>query len=148
MSQTTRDRICLVTGATSGIGRATAQALAAMGSTTVLVTRDPAKDETIANEIRRTTGNDRVEVQIADLSSQASIRTLAGAFERTHDRLDVLVNCAGAFFRSRRTTIDGIEMTFALNHLAYFLATTLLLDRLGRSLWEVSEQLTRGTTRR
>ena len=133
MSQTTQDRICLVTGATSGIGRATAQALAATGSTTVLVARDPAKGETIANEIRRATGNDHVEVRIADLSSQASIRTLAGAFERTHDRLDVLVNCAGAFFRTRRTTVDGIEMTFALNHLAYFLVTTLLLDRLRRS---------------
>jgi NAD(P)-dependent dehydrogenase (short-subunit alcohol dehydrogenase family) len=133
VSQTTQDRICLVTGATSGIGKATAQALAAMGSTTVLVARDPAKGETTANEIRRATSNDRVEVRIADLSSQASIRTLVGAFERTHDRLDVLVNCAGAFFRTRRTTIDGIEMTFALNHLAYFLVTTLLLDRLRSS---------------
>ena len=129
----TQDRICLVTGATSGIGKATAQALAAMGSTTVLVARDPAKGETAANEIRRATGNDRVEVRIADLSSQASIRTLAGAFERTHDRLDVLVNCAGAFFRTRRLTIDGIEMTFELNHLAYFLVTNLFLDRLRRS---------------
>jgi len=133
VSQTTQDRICLVTGATSGIGKATAQTLAAMGSTTVLVARDPAKGETTANEIRRATGNDRVEVSIADLSSQASIRTLAGAFERSHDRLDVLVNCAGTFFRTRRTTIDGIEMTFALNHLAYFLVTNLLLDRLTRS---------------
>jgi retinol dehydrogenase 14 len=133
VTQTTHDRICLVTGATSGIGRATAQALAAMGSTTVLVARDPAKGETTANEIRRATSNDRVEVRTADLSSQASIREMAGAFERAHDRLDVLVNCAGAFFRTRRTTIDGIEMTFALNHLAYFLVTTLLLDRLRRS---------------
>jgi NAD(P)-dependent dehydrogenase (short-subunit alcohol dehydrogenase family) len=133
VSQTTQDRICLVTGATSGIGKATAQALAAMGSTTVLVARDPAKGETTANEIRRATNNDRVEVRIADLSSQASIRTLAGAVGQSHDRLDVLVNCAGAFFRTRRTTVDGIEMTFALNHLAYFLVTTLLLDRLRSS---------------
>jgi NAD(P)-dependent dehydrogenase (short-subunit alcohol dehydrogenase family) len=133
MTLTTQDRVCLVTGATSGIGRATAQALAAMGSTTVLVARNPAKGATAVSEIRRATGNDRVEVQIADLASQASIRTLAGAFERTHDQLDVLINCVGAFFRTRRTTIDGIEMTFALNHLAYFLVTTLLLGPLRRS---------------
>lgn len=127
------DRICLITGATSGIGRATAQALAEMGATTVLVARDPSRGEAILEGIRRATGNDRIEVLIADLSSQASIREMAGAFRREHDRLDVLVNCAGAFFRERRVTVDGLEMTFALNHLAYFLLTDLLLDPLRRS---------------
>jgi NAD(P)-dependent dehydrogenase (short-subunit alcohol dehydrogenase family) len=127
------DRICLITGATSGIGRATAHALAEIGATTVLVARDPPRGEATAEEIRRATGNDRIEVLIADLSSQASIRELAGAFRREHDRLDVLVNCAGAFFRERRVTVDGLEMMFALNHLAYFLLTNLLLDLLRRS---------------
>jgi NAD(P)-dependent dehydrogenase (short-subunit alcohol dehydrogenase family) len=127
------DRVCLVTGATSGIGKATAQALAAIGATTVLVARDGARGEATVKEIRRTTGSDRVEVLVADLSSQDSIRELAKAFRRDRDRLDVLVNCAGAFFRRRRVTVDGLEMTFALNHLAYFLLTNQLLDVLRRS---------------
>lgn len=127
------DRVSLVTGATSGIGKATAQALVAMGAPTVLVARDAARGEATVEEIRRTTGSDQVEVLVADLSSQDSIRELAEAFRRDHDRLDVLVNCAGAFFRERRVTVDGLEMTFALNHLAYFLLTNQLLDLLRRS---------------
>lgn len=133
MSQLASDRICLVTGGTSGIGKATAHALASMGATTVMVARDRAKGEAAAQEVRRATANDRVEVLVADLSSQTSIRTLADAFRAEHDRLDVLVNCAGAFFRERRVTADGLEMTFAVNHLAYFLLTNLLIDCLRRS---------------
>jgi NAD(P)-dependent dehydrogenase (short-subunit alcohol dehydrogenase family) len=121
---------CLVTGGTSGIGRATVHALAAMGARTVLVGRDTEKGEATADEVRRATGNNLVEVLVADLSSQAAIRALADAYRRGHDNLDVLVNCAGAFFRERRVTVDGLEMTFALNHLAYFLLTNLLLDSL------------------
>lgn len=123
---------CLVTGATSGIGEATVRALAAIGATTMLVARDRAKGEATAEEIRRATGNDRIGVLFADLSSQASIRDLVAAFARDHDRLDVLVNCASAFFRKRQVTVDGLEMTFALNHLAYFLLTNLLLEQLRR----------------
>jgi NAD(P)-dependent dehydrogenase (short-subunit alcohol dehydrogenase family) len=126
-------RICLVTGGTSGIGRATARTLAASGSTVKIVARDPARGQATVNDIRRATGNDTVDVLVADLSSQASIRALADTFRREHDRLDALVNCAGAFFRERRLTLDGLEMTFALNHLAYFLLTNLLLDLLRRS---------------
>jgi NAD(P)-dependent dehydrogenase (short-subunit alcohol dehydrogenase family) len=125
-----RGRVCLVTGATSGIGKATAHALAAKGASLVLVGRDPQKGEATVQEIRKATANEEVELLRADLSSQASIRELADHFLAEHDRLHVLVNCAGAFFRDRRVTIDGLEMTFALNHLAYLLLTTLLLDLL------------------
>ncbi len=123
-----RGRVCLVTGATSGIGRAAARALAGMGACVVLVGRDPAKTEAAAAEMRGATGSECIEASIADLSAQTSIRALADRFLAEHDRLDVLVNCAGAFFRDRRTTVDGLETTFALNHLAYFLLTTLMLD--------------------
>jgi retinol dehydrogenase 14 len=125
-----RGRVCLVTGATSGIGKATAHALAAKGASVVLVGRDPQKGEATVREIREVTANEEVELLRADLSSQASIREMADNFLAEHDRLHVLVNCAGAFFRDRVVTIDGLEMTFALNHLAYFLLTTLLLDLL------------------
>lgn len=130
MNDRAADRLCLITGATSGIGRATAQQLAADGATTVLVARDATKGEVTAREITEATGNDRLQVLGADLSSQASIRALVEAYRGDHDRLDVLINCAGAFFRTRHMTADGLEMTFALNYLAYFLLTNLLLDQL------------------
>jgi NAD(P)-dependent dehydrogenase (short-subunit alcohol dehydrogenase family) len=122
--------VCLVTGATSGIGKATAHALATKGASVVIVGRDPQKGEATVQEIREATANEDVQLLRADLSSQDSIRELADRFLAEHDRLHVLVNSAGAFFRDRRVTIDGLEMTFALNHLAYFLLTTLLLDLL------------------
>jgi NAD(P)-dependent dehydrogenase (short-subunit alcohol dehydrogenase family) len=128
-----RGRVCLVTGATSGIGKATAHALAALGATVVLVGRDPQKGEATVQKIREDTRNEEVELLSADLSSQTSIRRLSDHVLAEHDRLQVLVNCAGAFFRDRRVTIDGLEMTFALNHLAYFMLTTLLLDLLQES---------------
>ena len=133
MNDRAADRLCLITGATSGIGRATAQQLAADGATTVLVARDATKGEATAREITEATGNDRLQVLVADLSSQASIRALAEAFRGDHDRLDVLINCAGVFLRKRHMTVDGLEKTFALNYLAYFLLTNLLLDQLRRS---------------
>jgi NAD(P)-dependent dehydrogenase (short-subunit alcohol dehydrogenase family) len=133
MNDRAADRICLITGATAGIGRATAHQLAANGATTVLVARDAANGEATALEINEATGNDRLQVLVADLSSQASVRALVEAFRSEHDRLDVLVNCAGGFFRRRNVTADGLEMTFALNYLASFLLTNLLLDELRRS---------------
>ena len=126
-------KVCLVTGATSGIGRVTARELAQMGATVVAVGRNRQKgDETIA-EIKRRASSDKVEFMQADLSSQESIRGLAEAFTDKYDQLHVLVNNAGGVFSKRETTVDGLEMTFALDHLAYFLLTDLLLPVLEQS---------------
>jgi len=126
-------RTCLVTGATSGIGKATATGLARLGADLVLVARDPAKGQATVAEIQAATGNPRVEVLLADLSSQASVRRAAEEYQRGHDRLHVLVNNAGGYWATRHVTVDGLELTFALNHLAYFLLTNLLLDLLQAS---------------
>jgi NAD(P)-dependent dehydrogenase (short-subunit alcohol dehydrogenase family) len=125
-------KVCLVTGATSGLGAATARALAQKGLSVVVVGRNRDRCEQVAAEIAQTTGNE-VEWLLADLSVQSQIRRLADEFTVRHDRLDVLVNNAGAIFLQRRMSADGIEMTLAVNHLAYFMLTCLLLDRLKAS---------------
>lgn len=127
------NRICLVTGATSGIGAATALGLAGLGATVVIVGRHAGKCAREVREIRRKTGNAAIGALVADLSSQEDIRRVAREFEERYERLDVLVNNAGGYFRERQVSVDGLEMTFALNHLAYFLLTNLLLDRLRAS---------------
>ena len=119
----------MVTGGTSGIGKATAMALAAMGADVVVVGRDRERGERAAAEIRAQTGG-RVDLALADLSSQAEVRALAEEFKRRYDRLDVLVNNAGLVQSTRTETADGLESTFAINHLAPFLLTNLLLDML------------------
>lgn len=121
-------KTCLVTGATAGIGKVTAAALARRGATVVLIGRNPEKCERTARQIGEDTGRANVEFLVGDLSSQADVRRLARQFQERHRRLDVLVNNAGAFFPERRESLDGIEMTWALNHLAYFLLTSLLLE--------------------
>jgi retinol dehydrogenase-14 len=126
-------RTCLVTGGTSGIGKAIAAGLARLGGEVVLVARDPARGEAAVAELREATGNPRVELLLVDLASQASIRQGAEAYRRGHDRLDVLVNNAGGYWATRHVTPDGLEWTFAVNHLAYFLLTSLLLDLLRSS---------------
>jgi NAD(P)-dependent dehydrogenase (short-subunit alcohol dehydrogenase family) len=126
-------RTCLVTGATAGIGAVTARELARRGAQVVIVGRSPERCAATAEAIRQETGNPAVEFLVADLSSQAAIRRLARAFRERHRRLHVLVNNAGALFAQRRESVDGIEMTLALNHLAYFLLTNLLLDVLKAS---------------
>ena len=126
-------KVCIVTGANSGIGKVTAQALADRGASVVMVCRDRARGEAALNEIISGSKNDSVELMLCDLSSQKSIRELAGRFKRTHDRIDVLVNNAGVYLRNRSLTEDGIETTFAVNHIAYFLLTDLLLDQIKRS---------------
>ncbi|MBN1284573.1 MAG: SDR family oxidoreductase [Anaerolineae bacterium] len=121
-------QICMVTGATDGIGKATAHALAAQRMMVVLVGRNPQKGAATVEHIAADTGNPNVDFLLADLSSQADIRALAAAFVEKYQRLDVLINNAGGLFAARRESVDGIEMTFALNHLSYFLLTNLLLD--------------------
>jgi len=132
-SKSMSGKTVLVTGATAGIGEVAARELARKGAKVVLVGRSPARCEATAAMIRRETGNPNVEFLVGDLSSQADVRKVAREFLDRHDRLDVLLNNAGAFFSKRETSADGIEMTFALNHLAYFLLTNLLLDTLKRS---------------
>jgi NAD(P)-dependent dehydrogenase (short-subunit alcohol dehydrogenase family) len=123
----------LITGATNGIGQAAAQAIASQGGRLVIVGRNAAKTEAVAAELRQASGNPAVDFLVADLSSLAQVRRLAAEFTARYDRLDALVNNAGAFFMRRQETVDGLEMTFALNHLSYFLLTTLLLDTLRTS---------------
>ena len=126
-------KVCIVTGANSGIGRITALELARQGAEVVMVCRDRARGEAAMAEIKQATGNDRLELMLCDLSSQADIHRFADEFKATHPRLDVLVNNAGVYMRKRATTVDGLETTFAVNHLGYFLLTNLLLDLLKRS---------------
>jgi NAD(P)-dependent dehydrogenase (short-subunit alcohol dehydrogenase family) len=126
-------KTCVITGATSGIGLATATSLARLGARVILVGRNPARCESARTEISRETGNDNVEALVADLSSQAEVRRLADELRSRVPRMDVLINNAGAMFVERRESVDGIEKTWALNHLAYFLLTNLLLDRLTAS---------------
>ena len=123
-------KICLVTGATSGIGAATALALAKRGATVIVVGRDLQKCAARVEAIRHLTGNPSVEHMVADLSVQGEIHQLVQRFRGRYRRLDVLVNNAGARFLSRALSADGYEMTFALNHLGYFMLTNLLLKEL------------------
>ena len=125
-----KDKVVLLTGATEGIGKAASRAFASMGATLVLVGRNESKTQTWQAKLQNSTGNDRVETIIADLSTRAGVRSAADAFLARHDRLDVLANNAGGVFLEYAETVDGIEQTFALNHLSYFLLTHLLRPRL------------------
>jgi NAD(P)-dependent dehydrogenase (short-subunit alcohol dehydrogenase family) len=127
------DKICLVTGATNGIGKVTARELAKMGATVVVAGRSREKTESIVAELRAAAGHDRVIPMLADLSLLSGCATLAAQFRAKFDRLDILVNNAGGIFNQRQLTSEGLEMTFALNHMSYFAVTTLLLDLLKRS---------------
>jgi NAD(P)-dependent dehydrogenase (short-subunit alcohol dehydrogenase family) len=130
---TMQGKICLITGANSGIGYEAALALAKMGAQIVMVCRSRAKGEAAQATIKAESGNQAVDLLIADLSVQQSIRDLAAAFNAKYNRLDVLVNNAGVIIGKREVSADGYEMTFAVNHLAYFLLTELLLDTLKAS---------------
>ncbi len=121
-------KVCMVTGANSGIGKATALGLARMGARVVMVCRDTVKGEEALGDIASKSGNEDVELMIADLGSQASIRKLVENFKQKHNRLDVLINNAVIVPGKRTLTEDGIEAQFGVNHLGSFLLTNLLLD--------------------
>ena len=123
-------RTAIVTGGASGIGAAVARGLAAVGMRVVIACRDEERGETARAAVVAATGNEDVELLIVDLASQASIRDAARRFRETHDRLDVLVNNAGTVPDARKETVDGIELTFATNVLAYHLLTEELLPLL------------------
>lgn len=126
-------KICMVTGASSGLGQATALELAKRGATVIMVCRSARRGEAARAAIRAQSDNSNVDLLVTDLSSQQAIRQMVEDFRSRYTRLDVLINNAGAMFMWRRLSIDGIERTWALNHLAPFLLTHLLLDRLEAS---------------
>jgi NAD(P)-dependent dehydrogenase (short-subunit alcohol dehydrogenase family) len=123
----------LVTGGTGGIGKATATGLAAMGARVGITGRDLVRSRAAATDIATATGNPAVDAFAADMSSQAEVRRLADEVLAAYPRLDVLVNNVGGFWGTRHVTADGLEHTFAVNHLAPFLLTHLVLDRLKAS---------------
>src|SRR5579859_7029379 len=122
----------LITGANQGIGKASALALGTMGAKLVLVSRNAEKGATAVKDLEAR-GVRGATLHVGDMGSQADIRRLAQEVRAKHERLDVLLNNAGVFVPTRRSTVDGIEETFAVNHLGYFLFTKLLLDVLKAS---------------
>lgn len=127
-------KICLITGANSGIGKATALGLARMGAIVVLVCRDESRGKAAMTEIKAESRNEAVDLILADLSSQASISQLVADFNGRYQQLHVLIDNAGVAKAKRTLTVDSIETTFAVNHLAPFLLTNLLLDVLKASV--------------
>ena len=128
-----KNRIVLVTGSTDGIGKETARQLAALGATVLVHGRNATRCEATRDEIHQATGNSRVDYFVADLSSQKQVRQLAAEISARYDRLHVLINNAGVILLNRQMTEDGLETSFAVNHLAPFLLTHLLLDLLKKS---------------
>ncbi len=128
-----KDKICLVTGANSGLGKVTAKALAAGGATVIMVCRSRDKGRAARDEIVSETRNENVDLMIADFSVLNQIRRLAAEVRAKYPRLHVLVNNAGAYNGKRTLTADGYETTFAVNHLGYFLLTAELLELLKSS---------------
>lgn len=126
-------KVVMVTGANAGIGKETALSLARMGATVVLVCRSRSKGEAAQADIQTASNNPHVDLILADFASLAAVRRAAETFLARYDRLDVLVNNAGLYLGKRLLSADGYEMTFAVNHLAPFLLTNLLLDTLKAS---------------
>lgn len=125
-----QNKLCLVTGANSGIGKATVMKLVELGAYVVMVCRDEEKAEKAKEDIITKTGSSGVEIMLADLAYQYEIREVADHFKSKYDQLDVLINNAGTLVSKREETIEGIEKTFAVNHLAPFLLTNLLTQHL------------------
>jgi len=130
MTSTMAGKTVLITGGTGGIGRAAAVALAAMGARVGITGRDRTRAEAAASAIARATGSNAVDIFVGDLSSQAEVRRIAAEVLAAYPRLDVLINNVGGFWAHRHLTADGLERTFALDHLAPFLLTNLLLESL------------------
>jgi NAD(P)-dependent dehydrogenase (short-subunit alcohol dehydrogenase family) len=127
------NKVCMVTGANSGIGKETARRLAELGATTIMVCRNREKGRKSLMEIRETSGNPKVELLLADFASLDSVRSMTIEFQKAHDSLHVLVNNAGLVRLTRSVTVDGLETTFQVNYLSHFLLTRLLLDLLMRN---------------
>ncbi len=127
------DKICLVTGGNSGIGKSVALGLAKMGATVVVVSRNREKGQTAVTDIIAKSANKNVELIQADMSSQNSIHKMVDEFKARHEKLHLLINNAGVYLTRRSETEDGLESTFAINHLGPFLLTSLLLDILKAS---------------
>jgi len=133
MANIMEGKVCLITGATSGIGKETALALARMGATVVFTARNPEKGRTTRDQIIASSRNETVDALECDLSSLSSVRDFCTIFQARHTRLHVLVNNAGTWEKERKVSKDGIENTFVVNHLAPFLMTNLLIDTLKNS---------------
>ena len=123
-----KGRVCMVTGANSGIGFVTAREIANKGATVILVCRDKGKGAIALEEIKKATGNQNTELMIADLASLDSVRKLANDFSADHQNLHILINNAGLIIGKRSVTMDGFETTFEVNYLSHFLLTNLLLS--------------------
>jgi NAD(P)-dependent dehydrogenase (short-subunit alcohol dehydrogenase family) len=121
---------CMVTGASSGIGREIALGLARLGARVIMVCRDPWRGKAALEYVQQGSGNQSAELMLADLSSQGSVRELAKDYRSGHDRLHILVNNAGIIMGKRELSVDGIEMTLAVNYLACFMLSNLLVDLL------------------
>lgn len=126
-------KICMITGANSGIGKATAKELARMGANVLMVCREKEKGELARNEIIEETGNDKIDLLLCDLSYPGQIRNLAMEFKENYQKLHVLINNAGVMLSKRVMTDDGLEMNFTVNYLAPFLLTCSLIDILKKS---------------
>src|SRR5262245_33028330 len=127
------ERTCIVTGASAGIGKEMARQIARPGITVVMVSRSRERLAAAQDEIKREVPAAKTDMMVADLSSQAEIRRLASEFKNRYNRLDILINNAGVIVPGRSLTVDGIETTFAVNHLGYFLLTNLLLETIKSS---------------
>ena len=127
-------KVCLVTGSTDGIGKVSARVLAELGAKVIIVGRDPEKSAIVLAELRSISGNKNIDLLMADLAVMQEVRDLAEQVISQYDRLDVLLNNAGGYFTKHEITSDGLEMTFALNHMSYFLLTNKLMGLLKSSV--------------
>ena len=123
-------KVCLVTGATDGIGKVSARVLAELGAKVIIVGRNPEKSAFVLAELRSISGNKNIDLLMADLAVMQEVRDLAEQVISRYDRIDVLLNNAGGYFTKHEITSDGLEMTFALNHMSYFLLTNKLMELL------------------